>query len=81
MIDYDAANRIVLDGLRKGLVRFPFEILKEKEPGRRKKTIGACFRCGTQFERNTSNTKYCLECHEPMRVDRRNAQKSLVTGP
>jgi len=81
MIDYDLCNRIVLDGLRKGLVRFPFEILKEKEPGRRKKTVGACFRCGVQFERNTSNTKYCLDCHEAMRLDRKHAAKMSVARP
>lgn len=81
MIDYDLANRIVLDGLRKGLVRFPFEILKEKEPKRRKTTTGACFRCGIEFERNTTNTKYCLDCHEQIRVDRREAKKHLVAGP
>jgi hypothetical protein len=81
MIDYDLANRIVLDGLRKGIVKFPFEILKEKEPGRRKTTTGACFRCGTEFQRNTTNTKYCLDCHEAMRIDRRAAAKMSVAGP
>jgi hypothetical protein len=78
MIDYEFANRIVLDGLRRGVVQFPFEILREKEPKNRKTTMGTCFRCAVEFQRNTSNTKYCLECHESIRIDRRNAKKQTV---